>query len=115
MGSPHVRVHVREKPLALPAPHQYDPNQMLSNFPLWFWVPREADTYHDFRPACAVEVMCAVSTPRLHCRVVVMMRLPDEFDMMIQSPKFVGGTVIDDLPEYGGVEKTLKVSSPSAL
>ena len=43
------------------------------------------------------------------------MRLPDEFDMMIQSPKFVGGTVMDDLPEYGGVEKTLKVSSPSAM
>ena len=48
-------------------------------------------------------------------RVVVMMRLPDEFDMMIQPPRFVGGTVFDDLPEHGGVEKALKVFSPSAL
>ena len=77
--------------------------------------PREADTYHDFRPACAVGVMCAVSTPRQSCRVVVMMRLPDEFDMMIQPPRLVGVTVFDDLPGYGGVEKALKVSSPSAL
>ena len=79
-------------PLAFPAPHHYDPNQMLVNFPLWLWlsfrawsasvssgdwpptvelvrffrlIPRGADTYHDFRPACAVGVMRAVSTPRL--------------------------------------------------
>ena len=77
--------------------------------------PREADTYHDIRPACAVGVMCAVSTPRQYFRVVVMMRLPDEFNMMIQLPEFVGSTVLDDLPEHGGVEKALKVSSPSAL
>ena len=44
-----------------------------------------------------------------------MMRLPDEFDMMIQPPRFVGGTVFDDLPWYGDVEKALTVSSPSAL
>ena len=78
-------------------------------------LPRGLTTYHDFRPACAVGVMRADSTPRQHCRVVVMMRLPDEFDMMIQSPEFVGGTVLDDLPWYGGVEKALKVLSPSAL
>ena len=34
-----------------------------------------ADTYHDFRPACAVGVMRAL---RSSCR-------HDEFDMMIQS------------------------------
>ena len=50
--------------------------------------PLRADTYHDLRPACAVGVMRAVSTPRQHCRVVVMMRLLDEFDMMVQSPEF---------------------------
>ena len=69
--------------------------------------PREVDTYRDIRPACAVGVMRAVSTPRLHCRIVVMMRY--EFDMMIQLPEFVGNTVLDDLPEHGGVEKALKV------
>ena len=34
---------------------------------------------------------------------------------MTQSPRFVGGTVFDDLPWYGDVEKALTVSSPSAL
>ena len=29
------------------------------------FLPRGADTYHDFRPACAVGVMRPVSTPRL--------------------------------------------------
>ena len=65
-------------------------------------LPRVADTYHDFRPACAV----GVSSPRQHCLVVVMMRLRDEFDMMIQSSEFVGGTVLVDLPGYGGVKST---------
>ena len=78
-------------------------------------LPREADAYHDFRPACSVGVMRAVSTPRQYCRVVVMMRLPDEFDIMIQPTRFVGGTVLDDLPGYGDVEEALTVSSPSAL
>ena len=38
VGSPPVREHVREMPLAFPAPHHYDPNQMLVNFPLWLWL-----------------------------------------------------------------------------
>ena len=44
-----------------------------------------------------------------------MMRLLDEFDMMIELPEFDGSAVLDDLPEHGGVEKALKVFSPSAL
>ena len=59
--------------------------------------------------------MRAVSTPRLHCRIFVIVRLPDEFDMIIQPPRFVGVTVFDDLPWYGDVEKALTVSSPPAL
>ena len=59
--------------------------------------------------------MCAVSTARQYCRVVVMMRLPDEFDMMIQLSEFVGSTVLNDLPEHVDEEKALKVFSPSAL
>ena len=34
---------------------------------------------------------------------------------MRQSPEFVGSTVLNDLPEHGGLEKALKVFSPSAL
>ena len=34
-------------------------------------LPRGADTYHDFQPACAVGVMRAVSTPRQHCAPVI--------------------------------------------
>ena len=83
-----------EQPLAVLAPHHYAPNQMLVNFPHWLWlsfrarsgpassgdwpptaelvrflrlIPREADTYHDSRLACAVGVMRAVSTPRQRC------------------------------------------------
>ena len=37
-GRPPVRGPVREKPLAVPAPHHCDPHQMLVNFPLWLWL-----------------------------------------------------------------------------
>ena len=29
--------HVWEQPMAVPAPHHYDPNLVLVNFPLWLW------------------------------------------------------------------------------
>ena len=34
--------HVSEQPLAVPAPHHYDLNQMLVNFPLWLWLTLRA-------------------------------------------------------------------------
>ena len=37
---------------------------VLDDLPAYDTLPRGADTYHDFRPAWAVRVMRAVSTPR---------------------------------------------------
>ena len=44
---------------------------------------------------------CVLSVLRSN---IVVLSL-DEFDMMVQSPEFVGGTVLVGLPGYGGVGK----------